>query len=274
MKRLIYLWALLAGILCFSACEDDDSVTIVQPQKQELSYSGTVLDFISQANGYNGMHFDSLLYVVQNVEGFVDSLSQINHEVTLFAVPNESFTSAHQSLALYRKSMMLDEGTHPATKASQGAYVSLKDLMIEPFEVVDTIISYNPVAVSYDTTYVHRQYDYREDLRQLIGRYVFMQSLPTLEINDGIAYKSLFSHEMNLQFTYQDASGLVNAGQRAFQLVETRGSKQQAVWVKAEVSVCDVKCSNGYVHILAPRHEFGFNEITYYFGNYGNEKQK
>lgn len=274
MKRLIYLWTLLAGILCFSSCEDDESVTTIQPQEQELSYSGTVLDFISQANGYEGMHFDSLLYVVQNVEGIADSLSQTNHEVTLFAVPNESFVAAHQSLALYRKSMKLDEGTHPVTEASQGADVNLKDLMIEPFEVVDTVISYNPVAVSYDTAYVHRQYDYRESLRQLAGRYVFMQSLPTSAIIDGTAYKSMFSHEMNLQFTYQDASGMVNAGKKAFQLVETRGSKQQAVWVKAEVSVCDVKCSNGYVHILAPRHEFGFNEITSYFGNYGNEKKK
>ena len=274
MKRSIYLWALMASVFCFTACEDDDTVTTILPQEQELSYSGTVLDFISQADGYEGYRFDSLLYVVSNIKGMADSLSQTNHGVTLFAAPDESFAAAHQALVLYRKSQKLDEGTHPLTEASLGADVNLKDLMIAPFEVIDTVIGYNPVAATIDTSYVHRHYDYQENLRQLAGRYVFMKYLSTSGVIDGAAYKSLFDHEMNLQFASQDASGMVNAGRQAFQLVETRGSKQQAVWVKAEIAVCNVKCSNGYVHILAPRHEFGFNEITSYFANYGNEKKK
>jgi len=261
MKRIIYLLALATWLAFTVSCEDDSEVTFVQPQDQTIHYDGTVLDFISQQNGYDSYDFDSLLYVLNRVEGISDSLSQTNHQVTLFAIPNQCFELANHALASYRKSMKL------------GAELDLDDLLCEPFEVVDTIVDFNPIAISYDTTYVSRTYDYRESLRQLVGRYVFMQDIPTDNVIEG-EYKSLFARDMYLQVGNQDASGLVQAGTRYFQLVETRGSKQQAQWVKAEVSVCDIKCSNGYVHILAPRHEFGFNEITSYFANYGNEKKK
>lgn len=261
MKRIIYLLALI-GMLAFTAsCENDTEVSTIQPQDQTINFDGTVLDFISQQNGYEGYGFDSLLYVLNRVEGIPDSLSQTSHQVTLFAAPNPCFELANQALKSYRTGMKL------------GDELDLDDLLIEPFEVVDTIVDFNPIAVSYDTTYVSRQYDYRESLRQLVGRYVFMQDIPTNQVIEG-TYKSLFSRDMYLQVGNQDASGMVQAGKQYFQLIETRGSKQQAQWVKAEVSVCDIKCSNGYVHILAPRHEFGFNEITSYFANYGNEKKK
>jgi len=261
MKQIIYLLAMV-GMLAFAAsCEDDGEVSTIPPQDLTVNYDGTVLDFISQQHGYEGYGFDSLLYVLNRVEGISDTLSQTQHEVTFFAVPNECFQSAYQALKDYRKGMKL------------GGEVCLDDLLKEPFEVIDTIIDINPVMATYDTTYVSRQIDYRESLRQLVGRYVFASAIPSEQVVDG-EYKSLFDRQMYLQCKYQDASGMVNVGSRLLQLVETRNTKQQSQWVKAEVGVSDIKCSNGYVHILVPRHEFGFNEITSYFGNYGNEKKK
>lgn len=261
MKRILYLLAMV-GMLTFAAsCEDDSEVSTIQTQDQTVNYDGTVFDFISQKDGYDGFGFDSLLYVLNRVKGIADTLSQTQHEVTLFAVPNECFQSACQALNSYRSNRKL------------GGEVNLDDLLIEPFEVIDTIIDINPVMATYDTTYVHRQFDYRENLRQLVGRYVFMSAIPSDQVVNG-EYKSLFDRQMYLQTENQDASGMMNAGERLFRLIETRDTKQQSQWVKAEVGISDIKCSNGYVHILASRHEFGFNEITSYFANYGNEKKK
>ena len=261
MKRIIYFLALLPLLAMTAACENDPDIETAEPQSNETVFAGTVNDFIRQQGGYKGYTFDSLLQVLNNVEGIADSLSQTRHDVTLFAVPDQSFTSAYNALNCYRSNMRLGGG------------VGLNDLLIEPFEIVDTVVNFNPVADSYDTTYVHHTYDYREGLRQLSGRYVFMQPIASADIING-EYKSLVSREMVIQATYEDASGLSAAGARHVQLIETRGSKQQATWVKAEVECPDIKCSNGYVHILSPRHEFGFNEITSYFANYGNEKNK
>lgn len=260
MKRIIYL-SMMVWMLAFTvSCEDDSQVT-TQSQNKSIRYEGTVLDFVSQRGGYEGYGFDSLLYVLNHVNGISDSLSQTRHQVTLFALPNSCFASAYQALKAYRENMGL------------GAGVSLDDLLIEPFEVTDTLVDINPISGTNDTTYVHSKYDYRKDLQQLVGRYLFMEEISSEQVVNG-EYKSLYDRQMYIQKGYQDASGLSQAGESYLQLVETRGSKQQAQWVKAEVSVCDIQCKNGYVHILAPRHEFGFNEITSYFANYGNEKKK
>ena len=238
------------------ACTQEDEINPTEQPTEELTYEGSVLDFIQQDGGYQGCSFDSLNYAVTHLEGLQDALT--GDSVTLFAVSDKSFDLAESILEKFR------------ITNEKGNRLSLDDLMIEPFEVVDTLITIDPLTKETDTAYVHHQYDYRESLRQLVGRYIFKKTLTSNNATDE-TYFSLFNHQMSIVTPRSDAGGLSEAGETTLQLVETSGSKLQTSWVRANV-IYSIRCSNGYVHILSPLHEFGFNEINSYFSNYGNEK--
>ena len=256
MEKIKNIILILIATTCMMACTQEDEIKPVEQPTEELTYDGSVLDFIQQDGGYQGCSFDSLNYAVTHLEGLQDALT--GDSVTLFAVSDKSFDLAENILEKFR--ITNDKGNR----------LSLDDLMIEPFEVVDTLITIDPLTKETDTAYVHHQYDYRESLRQLVGRYIFKQTLTLNNVTEA-TYFSLFQHQMNIVIPRSDAGGLSEAGDATLQLVETSGSKLQTSWVRANV-IYSIRCRNGYVHILSPLHEFGFNEINSYFSNYGNEK--
>ena len=256
MEKIKNIILILIATTWMMACTQEDEIKPVEQPTEELTYDGSVLDFIQQDGGYQGCSFDSLNYAVTHLEGLQDALT--GDSVTLFAVSDKSFDLAESILEKFR--ITNDKGNR----------LSLDDLMIEPFEVVDTLITIDPLTKETDTAYVHHQYDYRESLRQLVGRYIFKQTLTLNNVTEA-TYFSLFQHQMNIVIPRSDAGGLSEAGDATLQLVETSGSKLQTSWVRANV-IYSIRCRNGYVHILSPLHEFGFNEINSYFSNYGNEK--
>lgn len=257
MKLLIHL-TLLAALV--AACSDDEPTPqpVTEPSP---TYSGTVTEWLADAAAHPSQGFDSLLTAIGGIPGMSDTLTLPGQQYTIFAASDASFASAEAALALYRRANDL------------GGALSLSDMQREPFTVLDTIITPTAIVSVFDTTYVARHYDYRRDLRSLLGRYIFTRAISSTEATD-ISYASLYARQMNILQVSEDAGGYAEAGPLRLRLVETRGSKQQTLWVKADVVEADIRCSNGYVHVLSPLHEFGFNDFTSLFYNYGNEKKK
>lgn len=257
MKQLLYTLFIYMSVAFLTSCGQDELEAILETRKQNITFDGSVLDFLHQGY-YEDYAFDSLKYSVDNLSGLQEALQ--GDSVTLFIATDKSFNTAENILEQLRKT------------TGKGGRLSLDDLMIEPFDIVDTVITTDPLTSESDTAYVYHHYDYRESLRKLIGKYIFKQSLTTTNCDEE-DYPSLFDYRMNIEQPVSDAGGLEGAGYRIFQLVETGGSKLQSSWVRANVVVADIRCANGYVHILSPQHELGFNTITSYFNNYGNENK-
>lgn len=257
-KNLLFiLWVALAilGMNLTSCTDYEEGPSASAPV---LSYDGTVLDFIDHTTDYNGMTFDSLSYIINTIPGLRDTLNRSGQDYTLFLASDESVARALTTLNRFRSDYGL------------GRNLSLKDFMIEPFTVIDTVIT---GTIVLDTTVVNRNYDYRGKLDTLVMRYAFAQKI-TSATAAGNLYYSLGERQMKIDYAFHDASGLANAGTPYMQLIDLRNSKQEALWVKADVKVYDIFCSNGVIHILSPEHEFGFNDIITDFKDYGNERKE
>lgn len=226
-------------------------------------YDGTLLDYLRE--GGQGETFDSLLYLIDEIPGLKDSLTASDKSYTLFAISDHSFTAALKTLNAFRRDFKL------------GGELALKDLMIEPFVVIDTIISY-PGTSYADSTYIEYHYNYRAQVDTLVRRYLFNAEVTTasLSAQEGEAelLSSKYDYSMYLQTGRDAASGALELGTPYLKLVDTNGSKLPAQWVTADVQSVDIVTTNGWLHVLSPRHEFGFNKIVKYFQNYGNEYEK
>lgn len=265
MKRLIIIpiAALFAAMTLIVSCSDYDEGRGLQTET--FSFNGTVLDFLAHAEDYTDQTFDSLRLIVDNTPGLRGKLSEQNTDYTLFLASDSSFAKALRTLNRYRRGNGL------------GRDLAIRDLLIEPFSVTDTIIPGTGQVVDgeyvADTVFTVRQYDYRGSLDTLTCRYAFKQAITSIDANDEI-YTSLAVRQMKVLSGRNDASGMTGAGTPYMQLVDMQSSMRQDLWVKAAVSRWDIKCTNGYVHILSENHEFAFNNFTSYFGNYGNERKK
>ncbi len=230
-------------------------------------YGGTLLDFLEE--GDRGETFDSLCYLIETIPGLKDSLTAEGKHYTLFAVSDRSFASAMQTLNAFRRDYQL------------GRALSLKDLMIEPFVVTDTLtelVSIVDGTYVYDTTYVHHHYDYRAQMDSLVRRYLFPAEVTMQRLSEGEGEQELASSKygylMYVQSGREAASGAVALGTPYFRLIDTNGTKQTSLWINADVKSIDIEASNGWLHVLSPRHEFSFNKMVKYFQNYGNEYEK
>lgn len=264
MSKNYYIGTMLAVMLTFStiACNDYEAVPTSETVTE--SYQGSLLDYLSESHADPEMRFDSLLYLIEQYPDIKEMLTATGSKATLFAIPNRCFSSAISTLNSYRKNYKL------------GRELALKDFMIDPFTVVDTLID-SPGTIFADTTYIERKYDYKEQLDSLLCRYILPQEVTShIVIDDGgaVEYASFkFGHSMQLNAGRGNASGAVNLGGRFLELIEMNGSKLQANWITGKVQLLDVKTTTGILHILSPDHEFGFNEFLKKFGYYGNEKE-
>lgn len=259
---VLILSVLLTGT--FFSCQQYE--TDASGKVKDFSYNGTLYAYLSDKTAHPEATYDSLLYLVNKLPGLKDSLENTKHEFTLFAVSDKSFGNALNALNRLRQTN------------EKGRNLSLKDFLIEPFTVTDTVITQISSSGLMDTTIVTRRYDYRSQMDSLVCRYIYDKPYTTssiMEIGNAIEAADVkYNENLRIEVGRYAASGVVSSGMRYMSLVETGGSKLTTSWVKAGVSQYDVKAVNGWIHILQPNHEFGFNEMETLFQNYGNEKKK
>jgi hypothetical protein len=66
---------------------------------------------------------------------------------------------------------------------------------------------------------------------------------------------------MHAQRVKEDASGLVDGGVEIMYYSDTKENSFQSQWVRASSSAVNIFTTNGIVHVLGGRHEFGFGEF-------------
>lgn len=227
-----------------------------------VTFKGSVWDYLETE--HPDMKFDSIRAIVEEIPELKAQLTTNGEGLTFFAPTDASVRHAIEALNLYRKSNKIGEPVY------------LKDLMIEPFEVEDTIIRVNPLTLENDTTFSYRKYDYRLQLDSLVSRYAFSERvLADYVIDTGGRIKmstSRYTQEMILESGRHDAYGASEAGIKYLYLVESNGSNMQSSWVKAEAAKRDIETTNGIVHVLSDSHEFGFNLFIKKFKDRGTEK--
>lgn len=105
------------------------------------------------------------------------------------------------------------------------------------------------------------------DLNQLdtlMTKYIgmgLMSTDSTLYI-DGLFVQTYgIAHPMHAQRVKEDASGLVDGGVEIMYYSDTKENSFQSQWVRASSSAVNIFTTNGIVHVLGGRHEFGFGEF-------------
>lgn len=269
MKQLHYILLLSCLVLAgmFFSCQQYETDAGKSDSPDEItSYDGTVYGYLADRQAHPGVTYDSLLYLVDNIQGLKDSLNRTTVYTTLFAVPDKCFSNALNVLNLLR-------GTYKL-----GRNLTLSDFLIEPFVVNDSTFTQLDTEGTMDTTVVQRHYDYRGLIDSLVCRYIYTGVYNSAAIADAggsLEPKDLkFNESLRMEYGRYPASGAVGMGTRHMSLFETGGSKQTNSWVEAQVSQFDIHASNGWIHLLLPGHEFGFSQMVELFQNYGNEKKK
>lgn len=103
-----------------------------------------------------------------------------------------------------------------------------------------------------------------DQLDTLMTKYIgvgLMSTDSTLYI-DGLFVQTYgIEHPMHAQRVKEDASGLVDGGVEILYYSDTKDNSFQSQWVRASSSAVNVFTTNGIVHVLGGRHEFGFGEF-------------
>lgn len=68
-------------------------------------------------------------------------------------------------------------------------------------------------------------------------------------------------HPMHAQRIKENASGLINGGAEIMYYSDTKNNSFQSQWVRASSQAVNIFTSNGVVHVLGGRHEFGFGDF-------------
>ena len=265
MKQILLKNVILFMAVCgLFSCQEYEIGEVPTTKAATETYEGTLYAYLADKDAHPQVTFDSLLFLIDSLPGLKDSLER-HVPMTVFAIPDPCFEKALYALNRYRSSYEL------------GDELSLKDFLIEPFTVWDTIIN-QITTEEFDTIIVARNYDYRRLLDSLVCSYCFdgeytMQNIS--EVGGAVEPVALtFGHQMRMEAGRISASGAEELGSRYMRLVETSGSKVTTQWVNAEVETFNLATSNAWVHILSKEHEFGFNNFEQLFYNYGNEKKK
>jgi hypothetical protein len=260
LNKLYNIWTCLLLTFLMYSCKDYDSIYTGQNEQQSKVFHGTLLEYLEKGDPDLGIHFDSMMLVINGIPGMRDSLSNPNADVTVFAVPNPCFEESFKRLNDFR------------SMNSKGKGVYIKDLLIEPFVVIEKLPGATPEA---DSIIIEHPYDYRLQLDSMFCKYIFKGQLTTdalKEYPSGIdedAFK--YNYRMNLLSRRLNASGIEQMGKKELFLSDKNNSQLNSKWDRSTVQSLDIKTSNGIIHILTNGHEFSFSKLISRFQNYGNE---
>ncbi len=148
--------------------------------------------------------------------------SIINEDVTIFAPTNQSFQAAIKNLNIERK-------------AQGKSAMYLKDCDVAQLDI-------------------------------LTSKYVLKGSRTTdsyAPFADGLNLISvIYDYPMHIQFNKLNASGFVGGGPQSITFSDPKGSIFEKYWQNASTNAVNIKTKNAIVNILAPLHDYGFNEFV------------
>ena len=148
--------------------------------------------------------------------------SLANKNLTVFAVSNKSFESAIKNLNVTRK-----------MELKAPIYLATADLT-----------ELDAMMCKYLISGKKRSADY-------------------MDYSDGVAVKTLsHGYPMHILYSKASASGLINGGPQILTYSDPRGSIFVKFWQRSATNAVNIVTHNAIVNILAPSHEFGFNEFT------------
>ncbi|MCZ4244857.1 hypothetical protein [Pedobacter punctiformis] len=148
--------------------------------------------------------------------------SLANDKLTLFAVTNQSFQVAIKNLNIERK-------------AQNKTPMYLKDANVAQ---LDTLLS------RYMVKGIRSTEDYKP-------------------FTDGVTLKSMkYNYQMHVQYKKLDASGFVEGGPQSIIYSDPKNSIFQKYWENATTNAVNIKTKNAIINVLAPSHDFGFNEFV------------
>ncbi|NGM61606.1 hypothetical protein G5B30_06710 [Sphingobacterium sp. SGG-5] len=173
--------------------------------------------------------YDSLALVLERLPQLKAKLNNPQSHVTFFAANNRAFALALTNLNIARKNN------------------GLKSLYLEDIDL--------------------------GLLDELMYRYVFDEEKSVEDFKpylDGVSvFSSKYGYEMHVLYQVLTSSGLVGGGQQQLMFSDVNGSIYQRYWDSTTTSSVDMYTTNGILHTLTPRHEFGFGKLTIYLSWYG-----
>ncbi|WP_316783429.1 hypothetical protein [Pedobacter frigiditerrae] len=145
-----------------------------------------------------------------------------NNNVTFFAPTNASFQAAIKNLNILRKS----QGKTP---------LYLKDCDLSSLDI-------------------------------LTSRYIIRGSRTTeayAPFADGVLYASVnYGYQMHIQYDKLNASGFVQGGPQSIIYSDPKNNIFEKYWERSNTNAVNIKAKNGVINVLAPLHDYGFNEFV------------
>lgn len=196
-------------------------------QKESIyhDYENTIKEYNGNAIEY--LHaqvntYDSLLLVLDRLPELKEMLT--NQEVTFFAPTNDSFATAIKNLNIER---LQDDPNQPKMWLSD----------CDPAE-----------------------------LEILLSRYIILGKRTTNEFmafSDGETLQTVkYNYEMHAQYVKQNASGFVKGGPPTIVFSDKKNSLFTKYWERTTTYAVNIKTTNAIINVLAPLHDFGFNEFV------------
>jgi hypothetical protein len=97
----------------------------------------------------------------------------------------------------------------------------------------------------------------------LLNRYLVagIYSLDSLRLGDGVSLLNAYDYEMSAKAISTTASGISNGSSMVIQYSDKNNSRLIKFWVSALTESANIKTVNGIVHMLEPKHVFGFSSF-------------
>lgn len=97
----------------------------------------------------------------------------------------------------------------------------------------------------------------------LLNRYLVdgKYNLDSLRYGDGVTLTTPYGYEMSAKAMSTTASGISNGGSMVIQFSDKNNSRLIKFWVSAVTESANIQTTNGIVHMLEPKHIFGFSSF-------------
>jgi hypothetical protein len=80
---------------------------------------------------------------------------------------------------------------------------------------------------------------------------------------DGVLYTSAkYAYPMHIQYNKLNASGFVEGGPQSIIYSDPKNNIFEKYWERSNTNAVNIKAKNGVINILAPLHDYGFNEFV------------
>lgn len=80
---------------------------------------------------------------------------------------------------------------------------------------------------------------------------------------DGVLYTSIkYAYPMHIQYNKLNASGFVGGGPQSIIYSDPKNGIFIKYWERSNTNAVNIKAKNGVINILAPLHDYGFNEFV------------